>query len=93
MELNEGRPNPGLVKTLFERRVPQALGLYAGASWALVECVAFMVNEFLLSTLWPRVVLSALLLLVPSVAMLGWFHGRRGSGDSYPGRDRRPSGS
>lgn len=71
------------MKTLFERRVPQVLGLYAGGSWALVECVAFIVAEFLLSTLWPRVVLSALLLLFPSAAMLGWFHGR-------PGRDAVP---
>ena len=71
------------MRSLFERRVPQVLGIYAGASWALVECVAFIVDEFLLSPHWPRVVMSALLLLFPSVAMLGWFHGR-------PGRDKVP---
>ena len=71
------------MRSLFERRVPQVLGIYAGASWALVECAAFIVDEFLLSPHWPRVVMSALLLLFPSVAMLGWFHGR-------PGRDKVP---
>ncbi len=69
------------MRGLFERRVPHVLGIYAGASWALVEWVAFLVDEFLLSPHWPRVVMSTLLLLLPSVAMLAWFHGR-------PGRDQ-----
>ena len=71
------------MRNLFERRVPQVLAVYAGASWALVECTAFIVAEFLLSPYWPRIVMSALLLLFPSAAMLGWFHGR-------PGRDEVP---
>ena len=58
--------------------------LYAGASWGLVESTAFMVDEFLLSPRWTRVVMSALLLLLPSVAMIAWFHGR-------PGRDEPPT--
>ena len=67
-----------LTRKLFERRVPQVLLIYAGASWGLVESTAFMVDEFLLSPHWARVVMAALVLLLPSVAMLAWYHGRPG---------------
>lgn len=72
---------PDLARTLLERRVPHALAIYAGASWALVEFVAFAVDEFLLSPHLTRVVLAGLLLLLPTAFMLAWFHGK-------PGRDR-----
>ncbi|WP_419859602.1 tetratricopeptide repeat protein [Candidatus Palauibacter sp.] len=72
-----------LLRNLFARRVPQVLAIYAGASWGMVEFTTFLCDEFLLSPHWTRVVLSALLLLLPSVAMLAWFHGR-------PGRDEVP---
>ena len=65
----------------MERRVPHMLALYAGGSWALIEFTGFLVDEFLFSPHWTRVVMTALLLLVPSVAMLAWFHGRRGRDD------------
>lgn len=65
----------------MERRVPHMLALYAGGSWALIEFTGFLVDEFLLSPHWTRVVMTALLLLVPSVAMLAWFHGRWGRDD------------
>ena len=72
---------PALLRTLLERRVPHALAIYAGASWALVEFVDFAVEEFLLSPHLTRVVLTGLLLLLPTVFLLAWFHGK-------PGRDR-----
>ena len=76
-----------LARKLFKRRVPQVLLLYAGASWALVGLSAFMVDHFLLSPNWTRVVVSALLLQSPSVAMLAWlFHGRPGLDDVPPAR-------
>ena len=70
-----------LVRTLIERRVPHTLAIYAGASWALIEFVAFAVDEFLLSPHLTRVVLAGLLMLLPTVFMLAWFHGK-------PGKDR-----
>ena len=79
--LDYGVPMPELVRTLFERRVPHTLAIYAGASWALIEFVAFAVDEFLLSPHLTRVVLAGLLLLLPSVFMIAWFHGK-------PGKDR-----
>lgn len=70
-----------LTRDLIQRRVPHILAIYAGASWALVEFTAFATDEFLLSPAWIRLVLLTLLLLLPSVLMLAWFHGK-------PGRDR-----
>lgn len=70
-----------LTRDLIRRRVPHILAIYAGASWALVEFTAFATDEFLLSSAWTRLVLLTLLLLLPSVLMLAWFHGK-------PGRDR-----
>ena len=69
------------VRDLFARRVPHIVALYAGASWGLIEFTSFAVDEFLLSPHWTRVVLVTLFLLLPSVILLAWFHGR-------PGRDR-----
>ena len=73
--------NKSLVASLFRRRVPQIFAIYMGGCWALVEFADFMVEEFLLSPHWTRVALVGSLLLVPSVLMLAWYHGK-------PGRDR-----
>jgi len=70
-----------LMKHLVERRVPHSVAFYIGASWGCVQFTHLIVNEFLLSPHWTRVVLSTVLLLLPSVLMLAWFHGR-------PGRNR-----
>ena len=68
----------GVTRNLLQRRVPQVLAIYAGASWGLVQFIDFMVDEFLLSPHWTRFSLTVFLLLVPSVFMLAWFHGREG---------------
>ena len=82
-----GERRPGtvvrIIKHLIERRVPHVLALYAAASWGLIEFVGFLVDEYILSTHLTRVVLTSLLLLLPSAAMVAWFHGR-------PGRDDVP---
>ncbi len=70
-----------LLKDLVERRVPHSVAFYVGVSWGCVQFTHLIVNEFLLSPHWTRVVLSTVLLLLPSVLMLAWFHGR-------PGRNR-----
>ena len=86
MEKPESPPSPqpsraSLPRDLVQRRVPHILAIYAGASWGLVEFSAFAVDEFLLSPHWTRVVMVTLLLVLPSVFMLAWFHGK-------PGRER-----
>ena len=70
-----------LPRDLIQRRVPHILAIYAGASWGLVEFTAFAVDEFLLSPHWPRMVMATLFMVLPSVFMLAWFHGK-------PGRER-----
>ena len=70
-----------LMTNLLERRVPHSVALYIGVAWGCVQFTHFVVNEFLLSPHWTRVVLSTVLLFMPSVLLLAWFHGR-------PGRNR-----
>ena len=67
-----------LMTNLLERRVPHSVALYIGVSWGCVQFTHFLVNEFLLSPHWTRVVLSTVLLFLPSVLLLAWFHGRPG---------------
>ena len=74
-------PSVSLTRDLIDRRVPHILAIYAGASWGLVEFTAFATDEFLLSPHWTRMVLLTLLMMLPSVFMLAWYHGK-------PGRDR-----
>ena len=74
-------PKVSWARYLIERRVPHIVAIYAGASWALVEFTAFATDEFLLSPQWTRMVLVTLVLMLPTVVMLAWFHGK-------PGRDR-----
>lgn len=72
----------GTIRDLFERRVFHALGIYAGASWGLIEFTdAIVVQRMLFSTHYVDLVLWAIPLLLPSVIMVAWFHGK-------PGRDR-----
>ena len=75
------RSLPSLPRDLIQRRVPHILAIYAGASWGLVEFTAFAVDEFLLSPHWTRMVMVTLFMVLPSVLMLAWFHGK-------PGRER-----
>lgn len=77
----EKPPAVAPLRRLLERRVPHIVAIYAGASWGLIEFTQFVVDEFLLSPHWTRVVLVTLFLMLPSVVMLAWFHGK-------PGRDR-----
>ena len=67
-----------LLRSLVERRVPHSVALYIGVSWGCVQFTHFVVTEFLLSPHWTRVVLATILLFLPSVLMLAWFHGKPG---------------
>ena len=67
-----------MIKDLMERRVPQFLALYLGISWGLVQFTDFMVEEFLLSPHWTRLILLVVVLLLPSVLLVTYLHGRKG---------------
>lgn len=71
----------GLARDLIRRRVPHILAGYAAVSWGVVEFTAFAVGEFLLSPYFTRAALVALVMMLPSVLMVAWFHGK-------PGKDR-----
>ena len=84
------RPPPVFsVRALLERRVPHIVAIYAGASWGLIEFTGFLVVEFLLSPHWTRVVLVTLFLLLPSVVILAWYHGKPGRDRDFPARTEK----
>lgn len=68
-------------RDLVDRRVPQYLAVYLGAGWGLIEFSSFLEGRFSLSPQWTNIVLFAWAMLIPSVVLFTYFHGR-------PGRDR-----
>ena len=66
------------VKTLFERRVPQIIGIYIGAVWTFFGIVQWLVNRYVLSPHLEELVLLTALLFLPSVIMLAYGHGAPG---------------
>lgn len=63
---------------LVERRVPHVLAAYLGGSWVAIEFMAFLEDRFFLSPHATNVVLLILVLLLPSVLLFTYFHGRKG---------------
>ena len=70
----------GFTTELFRRRIPQILGAYLIASWAVLEFADWAVNRYLLSPYLVDFAFALLALMAPSVLLLAWFHGA-------PGRD------
>lgn len=78
-ETPTGKPKPPPVATrIWQRRVPQFVGLYLLSSWALLEFVDWAVRQYSLSPTISSFVVTLLLLLLPSVAWLAWRHGAPG---------------
>lgn len=71
---------PRFFRALAERRIPQAAAIYLGASWGIIEFVSFAEERYLLSPHWTDVTLLGLALLLPSVLLVTYHHGK-------PGRD------
>lgn len=69
---------PAAIRNLTERRVPQFLAVYLGASWGLVQFVDFIGTRYALSPRWTDLTLLAMLLLLPSVLLYTYHHGRPG---------------
>ncbi|MEJ2677850.1 MAG: tetratricopeptide repeat protein [Gemmatimonadota bacterium] len=67
-----------LGRALLERRIPQYLAAYLGVSWGIIEFFAFLEDRFLLSPYLTDLVMTTLALLLPSVALVIYFHGRAG---------------
>jgi tetratricopeptide (TPR) repeat protein len=65
---------------LIRRRVPQFLALYLGVAWGIVQFINFLEDRYALSPHLTDFALLGLALLIPSVVLFTYNHGR-------PGRD------
>lgn len=63
---------------LRRRRIPQALSLYLGASWAILQFVDWIVQRYFLAPAWTDATLLAVASLLPAILMLAWEHGASG---------------
>jgi len=66
------------VQELRKRRVPQYTSGYLVLSWGLIQVVAFLEERMLFSPHLVNVIGLALILLLPSVIVVAWCHGRPG---------------
>ena len=64
---------------LFDRRVPQWTAVYLGAGWGMVQFIAFIEERYLISPHWTDLCLLTLGLLLPSVVLYTYNHGRPGA--------------
>jgi tetratricopeptide (TPR) repeat protein len=69
---------PASIRELFERRVPHVLAIYLGAGWGIIEFTSFLEERYSLSTAWTDLALFSWALLIPSVLLFTYNHGRRG---------------
>ncbi|MBK5096523.1 MAG: hypothetical protein JJE01_01985, partial [Gemmatimonadetes bacterium] len=60
------------VDELLRRRVPQVVGIYLAAGWALIEFSDWAVGRFGLSTRITDVRIAALLFALPFVVLAAW---------------------
>jgi len=63
---------------LLYRRVPQVLAGYLGVTWTLFELMQWLTSQYLISPYLGRALLFGLLLLLPSVLLVTYRHGRPG---------------
>ena len=70
-----------LMSDLFERRVPQFIGLYFAISWGIIQFISWVVERYLLSPHLVDLSLSISISMIPSIMILSYFHGR-------PGKDK-----
>ena len=68
------------VKELLKRRVPQILGIYLATSWAIIEFLDWLIEQFSVSPYLPTFVLLIFASMIPTVLLIAYFHGK-------PGRD------
>ncbi len=70
-----------LFKELFERRLPQIIGMYIAAVWLAVEIGDWMSERFDVPAQFSSYVFVIMISFLPLVALLAWGHGR-------PGKDK-----
>ncbi|MGH7555891.1 MAG: hypothetical protein ACREMQ_23050, partial [Longimicrobiales bacterium] len=68
-------------RRLIERRVPHVLAIYLGVSWGVVQFVNFLEGRYDLSPHWTDISLVAIALMIPSVLLFTYNHGKPGRDD------------
>jgi tetratricopeptide (TPR) repeat protein len=66
------------LRDLIERRVPQYLGVYLGAAFGVVQFIAFLEERYGISPHWTNIALVTFALLIPSVILFTYHHGKPG---------------
>ena len=66
------------IKSLFQRRVPQILGLYIAATWMMIEIGDWMVERFSLLPEITSYIFIGMVFFVPSVCYLAYQYGQPG---------------
>lgn len=78
MESSVGNQVDSFFSDLWQRRFPQTLFIYLGVSLLLVLLTKWFLNTYLLSPYWGDLSWVLLLSLLPSVAVIAYYHGRSG---------------
>ena len=68
-----------LVGKLLERRIPQYLLVYIGVAWGIMQFTQMIVDVFLFSPHWTKIVIFATFMLWPSYLLVVYRHGRPGT--------------
>lgn len=63
---------------LRERHVPKLVGFYLGASWVILEFIGFITDRYGISPYLIDLILLALGVMLPSVMVLAYTHGKPG---------------
>jgi len=71
-------PPRSFLDELLYRRIPQVLAGYLGVTWTLFELMQWVTERYLISPYLGRALLLGLLLLLPSVLVVTYRHGRPG---------------
>jgi tetratricopeptide (TPR) repeat protein len=66
------------MRQLLHRRIPQIVGAYFAGSWIFLEFTDWTVDQYALSPALTNLVVTSLLLLLPTVVALAWRHGAPG---------------
>jgi TolB-like protein len=71
-------PISNLIRALHSRKMFQVGILYLGGAWALLEATNFFVQNYELSQKLVSVVILLLVLGLPAVLVIAWYHGEHG---------------
>ena len=78
MPRNNTSSDEALISDLIYRRVPQVLAGYLGVTWTLFELMQWLTDNYLVSPHLGRAILFGLLMLLPTVVLVTYRHGRPG---------------